>query len=59
MSEQIFVTRRVASASVDTRSRMPTMAATNAIAHLRREPAPNVVNPKVYSTEAYRRRTLR
>ncbi|MCP3962878.1 MAG: D-glycerate dehydrogenase [bacterium] len=46
----------IASASHDTRSKMATMAATNAIAHLRRERAPNVVNPEVYDTEAYRRR---
>ncbi len=49
----------IASASTDTRSKMATMAATNAIAHLRREKAPNVVNPEVYDTEAYRRRVAR
>ncbi len=47
----------IASASHDTRKVMATMAATNAVAHLRRQPAPNVVNPEVYETEAYRRRT--
>lgn len=46
----------IASASVDTRSTMATMAAENAIAHLRRERAANVVNPEVYDTDAYRRR---
>jgi glyoxylate reductase len=46
----------IASASVDTRSTMATMAAENAVAHLRRERAANVVNPEVYDTEAYRRR---
>ncbi|MEM9557706.1 MAG: D-glycerate dehydrogenase [Acidobacteriota bacterium] len=46
----------IASATHDTRSKMATMAAENALAHLRREPAPNVVNPEVYDTEAYRRR---
>jgi glyoxylate reductase len=46
----------VASASTDTRSRMATMAAENALCHLRRERAPNVVNPEVYKTAAYRRR---
>ena len=46
----------IASASHDTRSKMATMAATNAVAHLRRERAPNIVNPEVYDTEAYRRR---
>lgn len=49
----------IASASIDTRSKMATMAATNAVAHLRRERAPNVVNPEVYDTEAYRRRVAR
>lgn len=47
----------IASASHDTRSRMATMAAENALAHLRRKPAPNVVNPEVYDSAAYRRRT--
>ena len=46
----------IASASHDTRSRMATMAATNALAHLAKEPAPNIVNPEVYDTDAYRRR---
>ncbi len=49
----------IASASMDTRSRMATMAAENALCHLRREPAPNVVNPEVYETDAYRRRMNR
>ena len=47
----------VASATHATRSRMATMAAENAVAHLERRRAPNVVNPQVYETEAYRRRT--
>jgi len=46
----------VGSASRDTRDKMATMAATNALAHLERERAPNCVNPEVYDTEAYRRR---
>lgn len=46
----------IASASIDTRARMATMAATNAIRHLHREKAPNVVNPDVYETAAYRQR---
>ena len=46
----------IASASHDTRSRMSTMAATNALAHLRKERAPDIVNPQVYDREAYRRR---
>jgi glyoxylate reductase len=46
----------VGSASEDTRGRMAATAAVNALAHLRHERAPNVVNSEVYSTEAYRRR---
>lgn len=46
----------IASATYATRSRMATMAAENALAHLEKRPAPNVVNPEVYETEAYRRR---
>lgn len=46
----------IASASVDTRGRMAAMAAENAVACLRRERAPNTVNPEVYGTAAYRRR---
>ncbi len=49
----------IASASHDTRSKMATMAATNAVAHLRRERAPDAVNPEVYDSGAYRRRTGR
>lgn len=44
----------IGSASHDTRDRMATMAAENALAHLRGEPAPNAVNPQVYGGEAYR-----
>lgn len=47
----------VGSATRDTRGKMASMAATNALAHLRRERAPNCVNPEVYDTEEYRRRT--
>lgn len=47
----------IGSASRDTRGKMASMAAQNALAHLRRKPAPNCVNPEVYDTEAYRRRT--
>ena len=46
----------IASASRDTRGMMASMAATNALAHLHRERAPNVVNPAVYDGEAYRER---
>jgi glyoxylate reductase len=54
--DNVSIFPHIASASHDTRSRMATMAATNALAHLRRERAPNVVNPEVYDTEAYRNR---
>jgi glyoxylate reductase len=46
----------IGSATTGTRARMATMAAANALAHLRGERAPNVVNPAVYETAAYRRR---
>lgn len=49
----------IGSATRDTRGKMATMAATNALAHLRGERAPNCVNPEVYDTDAYRRRTAR
>lgn len=43
----------IASGSQDTRDRMATMAATNAVAHLDGKRAPNVVNPDVYDSPAY------
>ena len=43
----------IASGSQDTRDRMATMAATNAVAHLTGTRAPNVVNPDVYDSPAY------
>jgi glyoxylate reductase len=43
----------IGSATHGTRGRMATMAAANALAHLRLEHAPNVVNPDVYDTAAY------
>jgi len=43
----------IASGSQDTRDRMATMAATNAVAHLNGDRAPNVVNPEVYDSAAY------
>lgn len=46
----------IGSASHDTRNRMARMAAENALAHLRGERAPDVVNPEVYDTDAYRAR---
>jgi lactate dehydrogenase-like 2-hydroxyacid dehydrogenase len=44
------------SASQETRDKMAVMAATNALAMLKKEKAPNTVNPEVYQTDAYRRR---
>jgi glyoxylate reductase len=49
----------IGSATYGTRSRMATVAATNAVAHLRLERAPNVVNPDVYDSAAYRERVER
>lgn len=46
----------IGSATHATRDRMATMAAANALAHLRGERAPNCVNPEVYETTAYRTR---
>jgi glyoxylate reductase len=44
------------SASRETRDKMATMAAANALAMLKKEKAPDTVNPEVYRTETYRRR---
>jgi lactate dehydrogenase-like 2-hydroxyacid dehydrogenase len=52
----VVVLPHIASASRETRNKMATMCAENAVAHARRERAPNVVNPEVYETGAYRRR---
>jgi glyoxylate reductase len=57
--ENVVLLPHIASASRDTRGRMASMAATNAVAHLCIEQAPNIVNPEVYETEAYRRRVGR
>jgi lactate dehydrogenase-like 2-hydroxyacid dehydrogenase len=46
----------LASASRETRDKMATMAATNALAFLKGEQAPNTVNPEVYETAAYQSR---
>lgn len=52
----VLLVPHIASASRETRDRMAAMAAANALAHLRRERAPNVVNPEVYETAEYARR---
>ena len=54
--DNVVLMPHIASASHDTRGAMATMAATNALCHLRGEPAPNVLNPEVYDTAAYRAR---
>ncbi len=54
--ENAVLLPHIASASSDTRGLMATMAANNAVAHLKRERAPNAVNPEVYETEAYKKR---
>ena len=54
--ENVVLLPHLGSASRETRDKMATMAATNALALLKKEKAPNTVNPEVYHTEAYRRR---
>lgn len=55
----VVLAPHIGSASRDTRDAMAHAAAANALAHWRGEPAPNVLNPEVYDTEAYRRRSGR
>lgn len=55
----VVLAPHIASATVETRARMATIAAANAIAHLRGERAPQCVNPDVYATAAYRERVDR
>ncbi len=57
--ENAVIVPHIASASVGTRDKMATMAAENALAHLRGERAPNAVNAEVYSSVAYRERAAR
>ena len=54
--DNVVLVPHIASASHDTRDRMAVMVAENVIAHERGERAPNVVNPDVYDTAAYRQR---
>ncbi len=54
--ENVVLLPHLGSASRETRDKMATIAATNALAMLKKENAPNTVNPEVYQTEAYRRR---
>jgi glyoxylate reductase len=55
----VVLAPHIGSASRDTRDRMATMAAQNALHHLRGERAPNPVNPQVYESEAWRARRER
>jgi glyoxylate reductase len=57
--DNVVLAPHIASASTDTRDRMATVAAANVVTQLRGEPAPNVVNPEVYDTPAYRQRIAR
>jgi glyoxylate reductase len=57
--DNVVIVPHIASASRDTRNRMATMCAENAIAHLEKRRAPNCVNPEVYESDAYRQRLAR
>jgi glyoxylate reductase len=54
--ENIVLLPHLGSASRETRDKMAIMAATNALYLLKKEKAPNTVNPEVYDADAYRRR---
>jgi glyoxylate reductase len=54
--DNVALMPHLASASRETRDKMATMAATNALALLKGEKAPNTVNPEVYETAAYQSR---
>jgi glyoxylate reductase len=54
--DNVVLAPHIASATVDTRTRMAIMAAENAVAHLRGERAPHCVNPDVYASAAWRAR---
>ena len=48
----------IGSASIDTRNEMSRLAAVNALAFLKKEKAPNTINPEVYGSETYKKRIL-
>jgi len=54
--DNVVLAPHIGSASRDTRDRMAIVAATNALHHLRGDRAPNVLNPEVYESEAWKRR---
>lgn len=57
--DNVVLAPHTASATVDTRNRMATIASANAVAHLRWERAPQCVNPAVYEGAAWRARQAR
>ncbi|MDA8016893.1 MAG: D-glycerate dehydrogenase [Thermoanaerobaculia bacterium] len=57
--DNVVLFPHIASATDATRSRMAAMAATNAVAHLEGEKAPNCVNPEVYGSPVWRQRRRR
>ncbi len=57
--ENVVLLPHLGSASRETRDKMATMAATNALSFLKKEKAPNTVNPEVYETKFYHRRIER
>ena len=57
--DNVVILPHIASASRDTRNKMATMCADNAVAHTKLEKAPNCVNPEVYDSDAYRDRVQR
>ena len=57
--DNVVIVPHIASASRDTRNKMATVCADNAVAHLRLERAPNCVNPEVYDTKAYKNRVAK
>jgi glyoxylate reductase len=54
--DNVVLAPHIGSATHATRGRMAVIAATNALAHLRGERAPNMLNPEVYASDAYRAR---
>jgi glyoxylate reductase len=54
--ENVVLLPHLGSASRETRDKMATMAAMNALSLLKKEKALNTVNPEVYDTEPYHRR---
>ena len=55
----VVLTPHIGSATRDTRSEMAAIAARNALAHLRGERAPEIVNPEVYDTPQWKERIAR